>query len=170
MAESVVNNMERALSDRGYAPLSQQHLSQRRAPTTERDLEAARDHVRNKQRKLAARQARLARLEDETHERNDSTRAFTMFRLHSVSHYIECSQRRFAEWSSAQRFQPIWLTTESGRRWWWYSDRFWWDDEGLRADKVKSHVFELDLEAHRQHDAAEQLQADLFGRQRDPSS
>ena len=167
MAESVVTSTERLffdeLSDRP-------HLRQQAAKVTERDLETARASLEKKLRKLAEQDARLARLEEEAHKRDGSTRASKTFRIHSANHYVGCSERRFVEWSSLQQYEPIWVTTERGMRWWWYRDRFWWDDEGLKADDVKALVFELDLTAHQQRDAAERLRADRFGRRpNDPS-
>jgi hypothetical protein len=167
MAERVVRTTERLffdeLSDRP-------HLRQQAAKVTERDLEAARASLERKQRKLAKQDARVARLEEEARKRDGSKRASTMFRLHSANHYVGCSERRFLEWSSLQQHEPIWVATERGKRWWWYSDRFWWGDEGFKADDVKALVFELDLEAHQQRDAAERLRTERFGRRpTDPS-
>ncbi len=162
LSESVVRNMERELLERD--PSVDRPPIRRKTKASEQDLEAARARLTKKQNELSAKHARVSRLEQKASESVAAARALKTFRLHSEGHYVECSERRFAEWSATQRTNPVRVTTEGGRRWWWYSDRFWWDTEGLNAEEIMSLVFELDHEGRHQRDSEDQLRADLFRR------
>ncbi len=164
MSEELVTSLERSVGrvgDPRSRRLGRLHRG-RDVVVTDRDVAAARTHLIRKQDELAGKQARVARLEQKAEKSSPPRRANRMFRLHSASHHIECSERRFAQWFVAQKREPVWVTTQNGRRWWWYADRFWWDDEGLRADDVRLLVFELDLEGQEQREAVEQLRSDVL--------
>lgn len=165
IAEGAVAAMEFALRDGGVVEQPLGSLKVPRRDVTEREVDAARRFLARKKRELARKQARLLRLERGLDEGRDDQDVKMMFRLHSANHHLECSERRFLEWSTTQVMTPIWVTTKQGRRWWWHSDRFWWDDQGLTPDEVRQLVEEWDHEGRRQLEAIEHVRAEVFRRQ-----
>lgn len=85
-----------------------------------------------------------------------------VFRLHSASHHVECSEQRFRRLAEEQADRPVLVGTTAGRRWWWFRDRFWWDEAGLRPDDVKLLVLEADLRTKHESEAMQEARAALF--------
>ena len=165
MTEETVKSIEHELdAAAGFAPPRPTRTRRGTPPVTERDLKAARARLTSKRRELAGKESRLERLEKDAHIPASERRPVMLCRLHSGTHYVECSEKRFQRWSIAQRATPIWLTTQDGRRWWWYLDRFWWDDEGLSAEEIVDAVLEVDLEGEHQREALQHMRTEMFRR------
>ena len=64
----------------------------------------------------------------------------TVYRFHSMGHWIEFSEEDYTKYSNTQMSIPVCVTTVGLRRWWWYLDRFWWDSEGLDDAEVQARV------------------------------
>jgi hypothetical protein len=165
--EEALGNMELELFEGGDLSTDGTQQAWRRPGdgVTLREVESARARLIRMRDELAVKQARRNRIEQEA---PDDAAPLTprSYRLHSAHHHVACSERRFAQWLTLQRTHPVWVTTKNGRRWWWYTDRFWWGDEGLRADHVKILVGELDIEGDHQRDLVDRVRADTF--RRDP--
>lgn len=128
-----------------------------------REIEMVRGRLRVAREKLQERRRRLERVErNATPDEGDGRRA-KVFRLHSASHHLECSEHRFARLASSQVDRPVLVATREGRRWWWYLDRFWWDDEGLSARDVATFVLGTDLQRRQQADDLARVRAGVLG-------
>ena len=129
----------------------------------QREMAAIRARHKTKRRQLAVEQERLNRVRQEYREHDELRKRGRMFRLHSAEHHLACSERRFARLFASQLVFPVLVTRRSGRKWWWYLDRFWWDDEGLRARDVETIVLQSDLRARQQADALLYARASVLG-------
>jgi hypothetical protein len=137
-------------------------LRDRRARSLERESMAIRRRLQAKRAELDVKRQRLGALEQRA-ARFDPARRAKLFRLHSSKHHLECSERRFARFARSQSELPIMVGTRDGRRWWWFLDRFWWDDQGLSAQEVRTSVLGLDFDRRRRAEAMAEARAAILG-------
>ena len=153
--------MERALAeiDLATGSIGRGLLRGRHARTLEREIAVTRKRLQVKRADLDAKRQRLHAYEQHA----DECRVAKLFRLHSSQHHLECSERRFARLARSQSELPILVARQDGRRWWWFRDRFWWDDQGLAAENVRTIVLEADLDRKQRADALANARAAILG-------
>ncbi len=134
------------------------------AGVLERRSQAALERLLRKRDDAARLRSRQESLERRAHEQTE--RVTCTYRLHSAGHHLDCSEGRYQQLVDLQAVTPVLVTTSGGKRWWWFLDRFWWDDEGLRAADVRDAVLEHDGELRRQRKEVKRLQDDLFDGER----
>jgi hypothetical protein len=156
-----LETMERSLAEIGVTTgsIGRGLLRDRRARALEREIAVTRKRLEAKRAELDARRQRLRGLE----QRADECRVAKLFRLHSSQHHHECSERRFARLARSQGELPILVARKDGRRWWWFRDRFWWDDQGLAAENVRTIVLEADLDRKQRAEALARARAAILG-------
>jgi hypothetical protein len=164
VAVGALQELERQLAaiDLATGSIARGLLRDRRARSLERELAFIRKRLDSKRAELDAKRQRLGGLEQRT-EKLDAARRAKLFRLHSSKHHLECSERRFARIARSQSELPILVGRQDGRRWWWFLDRFWWDDNGLSAEDVRTIVLEADLDRKQRSDALAKAQAAILG-------
>ena len=55
------------------------------------------------------------------------------------------------------------MARKDGQGWWWYLDRFWWEDEGLKAIEVEKRVLQSDLHRKQKSEAVARVREALLG-------
>ena len=159
-----LGEMERVLAETHLATgsIGRGLLRDKRARSLEREIATTRKRLHAKRADLDVKRQRLRALEQRT-ERLDAARRAKLFRLHSSTHHLECSERRFARIARSQSDLPILVGRRDGRRWWWFLDRFWWDDRGLSAEDVRTIVLEADLDRRQRAEATAKARAAILG-------
>ena len=154
--------MERSLAEIDLATgnIARGLLRDRRARSLEREIAVTRKRLQAKRAELDAKRQRLRALEQRVEVER---RVAKLFRLHSSQHHLECSERRFARLARSQSELPILVARQDGRRWWWFRDRFWWDDQGLAAENVRTIVLEADLDRKQRAEAIATARAAILG-------
>jgi hypothetical protein len=161
LAAEALGTLERALE-------SSSTRADRSSPS-ERELRAARADFERERKRLAHKEARARAHQREARE-GEPRQGRRTYRLQSSRHQLEWSEKKFERLSIAQRREPVLVTSTGGRRWWWFRDRFWWDDQVLRADEVKAWVLEHDFEALQRRQLTDSLLAAVWQVQADDSS
>ena len=134
-----------------------------RGLSTDIDVRALRARLNKMREALTAKKDRARYLEQQTRDEDAHRPTTIVYRLHSEEHHVTYSERQYAQLSAAQQTVPVRITRSNGMSWWWYSDRFWWDDEGLRAREVKTTVLRRDRETARQSDYSKRTLASAAG-------
>ncbi len=127
-----------------------------------RKLRAARADLERERKRLALKEARARALEHDSLPVEANRGETRTYRLQSSRHQVDLTEKKFTRLSTAQRREPVSVTTTGGWRWWWYRDRFWWGDQGLRSDEVKGWVLDRDFEALRQRESTESVLATVW--------
>ncbi len=164
LAADALREMERAFAeiDLEAGSVSRGLLRDRRARSLEREIVATRKLLQATLADLDVKRHRLSAIEQRA-TGLDAARAARLFRLHSSKHHLECSERRFARLARTQSDLPILVGRKDGRRWWWFLDRFWWDDEGLSPEEVRTIVLEADLDRRERAEAMAKARASILG-------
>ena len=150
-----------SLHDRAEPAAGRRLLHARKRRTLESGIASLQSRVRAMEAAALAARERLRTLE-RTSARVRPRPGAKVFRFHSATHHIECSEQRFTRLAKAQSDLPVLVGESDGRRWWWFRDRFWWDEEGLRPNDVKRVVLGTDLRTRQQAEAMREARAALF--------
>lgn len=163
VATDALGAMERLLGeiDLETGSSGRELLRDRRARSLEREIASTRKRLQAKHSELESKRQRLSALERRA--AGHVARRARLFRLHSSTHHLECSERRFARFARSQSDLPILVGRRDGRRWWWFRDRFWWDDRGMSAEDVRTIVLEADLDRKQRAEAMAKARAAILG-------
>jgi hypothetical protein len=138
--------------------------SGRLAAALKDEIDAVQRRLARKQQEVHTKRIWTEALEREAQDPSGTGRSVTVYRLHSVDHYVSCTSGQYDHLSAAQLTTPVLLTEKNGWHWWWFRDRFWWADRKLGAREVESAVLGIDLSSESQREAFERAQAGLEGR------
>ena len=155
LTEQVLAGVEHDLANRASLPANVRGRRFRlgwRGASLEADAGALRARVNAMRTELAAKRDRAKALEAQADEHEARRPTAKLYRLHSEGHYVTYSEREYTQLCESQRTVPVRITESKGMWWWWYSDRFWWDNERLRAEQVRRIVFDRDRETMQQSD------------------
>jgi hypothetical protein len=138
-------------------------LRERRVRVLERQMGSLRSLLASSREEIVRRRRRHRVLAQRVDEVVASQERVRHFRLHSATHYLECSEPRFVRLLQRQSRTPVLVARRDDRQWWWYRNRFWWDDERLPRATVASLVVDGDLAVRQEAEAASRARAKIFG-------
>ena len=148
MFEQVLAGLERELAAGKPVPGQRRRLPGRASRSL--DQSAVRSHLNELYARLAAKKERANELERQAQAHEGTLPMARHYRLHSTTTHATYSMEQYQQLEVEQRDAPVRIAVR--RTWWWFSDRFWWDDEALRASEIAEVVRERDRETMRKSD------------------
>jgi hypothetical protein len=152
MVEQVLAGLERDLAAGKPVPGKRRRLPGRASRRL--DPSAVRSHLNELYARLAAKKERAHELERQAQAHEGTLPMARHYRLHSTTTHATYSMEQYQQLEVEQRDTPVRIADVDGLTWWWFSDRFWWDDEALRASEVAEVVRERDRETMRKSDSS----------------